>query len=121
MAVTIRLEDDVDIRRGDMLCRPHNSPEVRQNIDAKICWMDESSVLQPRRKYGIKHTTRWGRAMVQWWIPGSTSTHAPGRRRRSAEAQRDRPRPAVGRAAVLSIVLSRPRSPWPGADRAPSN
>ena len=65
MAVTIRLEDDIDISRGDMLCRPHNSPEVRQNIDAKICWMDESSVLQPRRKYGIKHTTRWGRAMVQ--------------------------------------------------------
>ena len=65
MAVTVRLTDDIDVSRGDLLCRPHNFPDARQEIDAKICWMDESSVLQPGRKYAIKHTTRWGRALVK--------------------------------------------------------
>src|SRR3712207_4716985 len=65
MAVTVRLSDDIDISRGDMLCRPHNAPTPRQDIDAKICWMSETSSLRPRGKYAIKHTTRWGRAMVK--------------------------------------------------------
>ena len=65
MAVTVRLADDIDVSRGDMLCRPQNFPDARQEIDAKICWMDESSVLQAGRKYAIKHTTRWGRALVK--------------------------------------------------------
>jgi bifunctional enzyme CysN/CysC len=65
MAATLLLADDIDISRGDMLCRPHNIPDSRQELDAKICWMDESSVLQPGRKYAIKHTTRWGRALVR--------------------------------------------------------
>ena len=64
-AATLLLADDIDISRGDMLCRPHNVPDSRQEIDAKICWMDESSVLEPGRKYAIKHTTRWGRALVR--------------------------------------------------------
>jgi len=64
-AATLLLADDIDISRGDMLCRPHNIPDSRQDLDAKICWMDESSVLQPGRKYAIKHTTRWGRALVR--------------------------------------------------------
>jgi bifunctional enzyme CysN/CysC len=65
MSVVVRLTDDIDISRGDMICRPHNSPDVRQDFDAKICWMDETSVLQAGRKYAIKHTTRWGRALIK--------------------------------------------------------
>jgi bifunctional enzyme CysN/CysC len=65
MAVTILLEDDLDISRGDMLCRPHNAPRVCQDIDARLCWMDETSVLRPRQRYAIKHTTRTGRVVVQ--------------------------------------------------------
>ena len=65
MAVTITLTDELDISRGDMLCRPHNMPIVSQDIDAQICWMDESATLTKGRKYGIKHTTRWARAMVK--------------------------------------------------------
>jgi len=65
MSVVVRLTDDIDISRGDMLCRPHNSPDVRQDFDAKLCWMDEAGVLQAGRKYAIKHTTRWGRALVK--------------------------------------------------------
>jgi bifunctional enzyme CysN/CysC len=65
MAVTITLSDEIDISRGDMLCRPNNMPTVSQDIDAQVCWMDESATLMPGRKYAIKHTTRWARAMVR--------------------------------------------------------
>jgi bifunctional enzyme CysN/CysC len=65
MAVTIRLADDLDISRGDMLCRVRNAPRVLQDLDARICWMDESTPLVEGRKYAVKHTTRWGRAIVK--------------------------------------------------------
>ena len=64
MSVTIRLEDEIDISRGDMICRPKNQPTVGQDIDAMVCWMSETGSLQPRQKLGIKHTTRWARTMV---------------------------------------------------------
>ena len=65
MAVTVRLEDEIDISRGDMICRPNNQPIVSQDIDAMICWMDETQTLSPRKKYAIKHTTRSGRVMIK--------------------------------------------------------
>jgi bifunctional enzyme CysN/CysC len=64
MAVTVRLADDIDISRGDMLCRPHNRPKVTQDIEAMVCWMDSEAPLQPRKIYALKHTTRTVRAMV---------------------------------------------------------
>ena len=65
MAVTITLTDDIDVGRGDMLCRPNNAPSVVQDIDAQVCWMDETASLTKGRKYAIKHTTRWARALVK--------------------------------------------------------
>lgn len=65
MAVTIRLKDEIDISRGDMLARPNNTPAVVQDVDAQVCWMDETSALIPGKKYAIKHTTNWARAMVK--------------------------------------------------------
>ncbi|WP_275005325.1 sulfate adenylyltransferase subunit CysN [Promicromonospora iranensis] len=65
MSVTVRLADEIDISRGDMICRPNNAPTVTQDIDAQICWMDESASLVEGKKYAIKHTTRWARAMVK--------------------------------------------------------
>jgi len=65
MSVTVRLEDEIDISRGDMLCRPNNMPAVTQDIDAMICWMDESATLQAGKKYAIKHTTRAARTIVK--------------------------------------------------------
>ncbi|MEE9416366.1 MAG: sulfate adenylyltransferase subunit CysN [Acidimicrobiales bacterium] len=65
MAVTITLEDDIDISRGDMLCRPNNQPDVTQDIDAMVCWMTSESKLEPRMKLAIKHTTRAARVMVK--------------------------------------------------------
>ncbi|HEX8973407.1 sulfate adenylyltransferase subunit CysN [Oryzihumus sp.] len=65
MSVTVRLEDQIDISRGDMLCRPTNKPVVAQDVDAMICWMDESAPLQVGRKYAIKHTTRSARTIIR--------------------------------------------------------
>ncbi len=64
MSVTIRLEDEIDISRGDMICRPKNQPDVGQDIEAMVCWMSEAGALRPRQKLVIKHTTRWARTMV---------------------------------------------------------
>jgi bifunctional enzyme CysN/CysC len=64
MSVTVRLADEIDISRGDMLCRPHNAPTPAQNIDAMVCWMTERP-LQPRQRIVVKHTTRSARAMVR--------------------------------------------------------
>jgi sulfate adenylyltransferase large subunit len=64
MSVTVRLEDDVDVSRGDMICRVQNAPKPSQDIDAMICWMTNEP-LRPRQKLAIKHTTRSGRALVK--------------------------------------------------------
>jgi bifunctional enzyme CysN/CysC len=65
MSVTIRLTDDIDITRGDMLCRPHNAPTPAQDIEAMICWMDETQPLHVGGKYTIKHTTRTARTIIR--------------------------------------------------------
>jgi bifunctional enzyme CysN/CysC len=65
MAVTLRLADDLDISRGDLIARPHNRPHVGQDIDATVCWMEERSNLRPGMKYTLKHTTRTVKALVQ--------------------------------------------------------
>jgi bifunctional enzyme CysN/CysC len=64
MSVTVRLADDLDISRGDLLCRPHNAPTVTQDLDAMVCWMTDKP-LQARQKLVLKHTTRTARAMVK--------------------------------------------------------
>ncbi len=63
MSVTVHLADDVDISRGDLLCRPNNQPTVGQDLDAMICWMTDKPLL-PKGRYALKHTTRWTRAIV---------------------------------------------------------
>ncbi len=65
MAVSVLLEDDIDISRGDMICRPQNRPDTGQDIDATICWMSESSILANGAKLALKHTTRSVRALVK--------------------------------------------------------
>jgi bifunctional enzyme CysN/CysC len=65
MSVVLTLADDLDISRGDMICRVHNQPHASQDIDAMVAWMSDGPPLQGGAKYAIKHTTRWGRAMVK--------------------------------------------------------
>jgi len=64
MSVTVRLEDDIDVSRGDMICRPQNAPTPSQDIDAMVCWMS-STPLHPRQKLAIKHTTRMARTLIK--------------------------------------------------------
>src|SRR6201999_3665951 len=64
MSVTLLLDDDVDISRGDMICRPHNRPSVAQDIEAMVCWMTADSALQRRSRLIVKHTSRTVKAIV---------------------------------------------------------
>jgi bifunctional enzyme CysN/CysC len=57
LSVIMRLEDDMDVSRGDMLSRPHNRPVETRDVEAMVCWMSERP-LQPAGRYRIKHTTR---------------------------------------------------------------
>jgi sulfate adenylyltransferase subunit 1 len=63
-SVTIRLEDDVDVGRGDMLADPERPPTVARELTAELCWMSERP-LEPRARLGVKHTTRAVRALVE--------------------------------------------------------
>jgi bifunctional enzyme CysN/CysC len=65
MSVQVRLADEIDISRGDMICRPNNLPTVTQDLDAQLCWMDETTPLRIGGSYALKHTTRWARARVR--------------------------------------------------------
>ena len=64
MAVTIHLEDDVDVSRGDMLVRPHNRPDASREFEAMVCWMTDAPLKEGSR-YAIKHTTRTARCVVE--------------------------------------------------------
>lgn len=64
-SVTILLNDEIDISRGDMLVREANQPEVSQDIEAMICWFDQKSQLRLRGKYIIRHTTQTAKCIVK--------------------------------------------------------
>jgi sulfate adenylyltransferase subunit 1 (EFTu-like GTPase family) len=62
-SVTIRLADDVDVSRGNLLADPEHAPVVARELDARVCWMSERP-LEPRAKIAVTHTTRSVRAIV---------------------------------------------------------
>jgi sulfate adenylyltransferase subunit 1 len=59
MSVTMTLEDDIDISRGDMIVKPNNQPHVGQDIELMVCWLNPKP-LQERGKYIVMHTTKSG-------------------------------------------------------------
>ncbi|MEN3342541.1 MAG: bifunctional enzyme CysN/CysC [Actinomycetota bacterium] len=61
LSVTVRLADDVDVSRGDMLADPERPPFVAREVEAHVCWMSERP-LEPRARLAVKHTTRTVRA-----------------------------------------------------------
>jgi len=63
-SVTVLLEDDLDVGRGDMLADPDRPPFVAREVTAEVCWMSERS-LEPRARLAVKHTTRASRAIVE--------------------------------------------------------
>ncbi len=62
-SITILLEDEIDISRGDMIVKTGEQPEVVKQVDTMLCWLSETP-LDPRRKYLIRHTTRDSKAMI---------------------------------------------------------
>jgi bifunctional enzyme CysN/CysC len=62
-SITLRLDRDIDVSRGDMFCRPANQPAVSRVFEAQVCWMHDRPLV-PGGRYAIKHTTRWARAVV---------------------------------------------------------
>lgn len=64
MSVTMHIEDDFDISRGDMIVRVNNVPRQDQDVDLMICWFHEKP-LQERGKYILRHTTREARCIIK--------------------------------------------------------
>ena len=64
MSVTITLEDDIDISRGDMITKPENQATVGQDIELMVCWMNDKPLVQ-RGKYKLRHTSRDARCVVK--------------------------------------------------------
>ena len=64
MSVAITLNDEIDISRGDMLVKPNNPPEPRQDLDAMICWFSAEKKLAGRGKYILRHTEKEVKAIV---------------------------------------------------------
>jgi sulfate adenylyltransferase subunit 1 len=63
-SVTILLEDDLDLSRGDMIVRENNKPEVTQDVEVMVCWFNDSPI-QLRGKYTIMHTTQEARCVIK--------------------------------------------------------
>lgn len=64
MSISMTLEDDIDISRGDMIVRPNNQPEISQDIDVMICWLNDKPMINGG-KYAVKHTTNDVRCIVK--------------------------------------------------------
>ena len=63
LSVTLRLEDELDVARGELICHPDSAPTVGRELDADLCWMGEAT-LRPGARYAIKHTSRNASAIV---------------------------------------------------------
>ena len=64
MSVTLLLEDEIDVSRGDMIVRENNAPQVGQDIDLMLCWLHEKK-LEPGNRYILRHTSREVRCIVR--------------------------------------------------------
>lgn len=64
MSVTLLLENDLDLSRGDMIVRENNQPNMDQDLEIMVCWFNERP-LQPRGKYTVMHTTQEARCIIK--------------------------------------------------------
>jgi sulfate adenylyltransferase large subunit len=63
MSLTLRLEDELDVSRGELICHPDEAPVVAREIEADICWMTDQ-LLRPGARYMIKQTSRSATAVI---------------------------------------------------------
>ncbi len=64
MSISITLEDDIDVSRGDMIVKKNNQPEGEQEFDVMLCWLNNDAA-KPRAKYTVMHTSNEQRAMIK--------------------------------------------------------
>jgi sulfate adenylyltransferase subunit 1 (EFTu-like GTPase family) len=77
--VTLRLADQLDISRGDMIVEADDQPTAARELDAIVCWMDDKPMM-PGGRYSIKHTTRTARAIIgelEYRVDVNTLEHLP--------------------------------------------
>lgn len=65
LSVSLTLENELDISRGDLISKPNNKPQIGQNIDLMLCWFSEKTRLQPKGKYILRHTTKEVKALIE--------------------------------------------------------
>jgi sulfate adenylyltransferase large subunit len=79
MSVTLRLSDELDVSRGDMIVEAEDAPVPAREIEAMLCWMSDQP-LSSRGRYTIKHTTRSARAVVdeiEYRVDVNSLAHEP--------------------------------------------
>jgi sulfate adenylyltransferase subunit 1 (EFTu-like GTPase family) len=64
MSITVRLADDLDVSRGDLICRPGDRPALSRDLVADVCWMADAP-LRAGGRYAIKHATHTARAIIE--------------------------------------------------------
>jgi sulfate adenylyltransferase subunit 1 len=64
MSVTMTIEDEFDISRGDVIAKPNNAPEAEQDVDVMLCWMNQKA-MNVNSKYLVKHTTKEVKGIVK--------------------------------------------------------
>src|SRR3546814_19727165 len=64
MSVSITLEDDIDVSRGDMIVKENNQPQMEQDIDVLLCWLNDQGP-KPGAKYTVRQATRETRAVIK--------------------------------------------------------
>ena len=64
MSLTLRLEDELDVSRGELICRPEEAPTVARELEADVCWMTDEP-LRPGSRYLLKHTSRTAPVIVE--------------------------------------------------------
>jgi sulfate adenylyltransferase subunit 1 (EFTu-like GTPase family) len=63
LSVALRLDDELDVSRGELICPPDAPPQVARELQADVCWMDDRP-LRPGGRYTLKHTTRTANALI---------------------------------------------------------
>ncbi|MBT8303334.1 MAG: GTP-binding protein [Bacteroidia bacterium] len=64
MSISMTLDDDIDISRGDMIVRTKNRPKTTQDLEVMLCWLHDDA-SKPRAKYSIRHTSNDQKAMIK--------------------------------------------------------
>ncbi len=64
LSVTLTLEDEIDVSRGDMIVKPNNQPKIEQDLDAMLCWFSSARKLSSGAKLLLRHTTKEAQAIV---------------------------------------------------------